>query len=386
MNKKLLINFVYYRPVGHLVEALKYAKGYYEANKNLDVYLLLNSDQPLEIVEACSWVKRIYPIKIAKGFDREQLKSIPKTWDYIISDVRVQDMKRGWDEDDLINSQAVIQNYFKAKIASGHTRPHTGFKVAAPDKQIIPYKLNARITIPVPERAVNFVKRYNHRGTKICILLGGSAGFTQSPSTKVWLKICQALNKSIPDLKIYFTGITKSVNGRTATEDFTKKDVEYLINNLATAEDCFNIGLWNQLALIKKCDIFLSPHTGFAFLAPTVGTPWLALSNCRWQEYLFNGLKFYSVLPDCGYYPAQGETKRGCGKLLSENKKCLCMTDKLLLNKIAEIVKGARLLLDRNFTYQKAVDLHFKKIKNHPKIDINKFFFFDGVEGMKTDK
>lgn len=44
--KQILLNFVYYRPVGHAVEALKYAKGYFDAsNGDVEIQLLFNADK-----------------------------------------------------------------------------------------------------------------------------------------------------------------------------------------------------------------------------------------------------------------------------------------------------------------------------------------------------
>ncbi|MFH0969457.1 MAG: hypothetical protein V1804_03040 [Patescibacteria group bacterium] len=390
-KKKLLINFVYYRPVGHVVEALKYAKGYYEANNNkLDIYLLLNADSPIELAEACYWIKKTYPISLSDMMKRKEksvlLKNVPKIWDYIISDHRVNEFKAGWDENDLIETQKILQNYFIARIKKGIT-PKNVLTTYPIDKlkksQTLPYKFNQPISIPIPTKSKKFIQKYKHNGLKICIMLGGSAGEIQSPSIKMWLKICQALFHKFKNLRIYFTGITESTSGRTKTVGFAKKDVEYLIKNLPLATDCYNIGFWNQLALIQMCDIFLSPHTGFAFLAPTVGTPWLALSNCRWQEYLFNELPFYSVLPSCGYYPAQENITEGCGKRLANNKKCLCMNEKNLATKIPDVVKGAKLLFDNTFTYEKAMKLHINKIKKNDLYDFNKFFFFDGPSVLK---
>jgi hypothetical protein len=271
----------------------------------------------------------------------------------------------------------------KARIASGYTRRFTGFTLPENmEKQILPYSLNAKVQIPVPAEALRWAKQYRHDGPSICILPAGSAGFQRSPSIAMWVKICKALLENIPSLKIYFTGVLEVSKGRTITEDFSKKDLDVLLKKVPGSKAAFDIGLWNQLALIKKCDIFLSPHTGFAFLAPTVGTPWLAISNCPWQEYLFNDVKFYSVLPSCGYYPSQENTTDGCGKRLNEDKKMICSEDKQVERKIPEIIKGTKLLLDDNFTYKKAIDLHLEKIKQAKDVDQDAFFFLDGIEGI----
>jgi len=378
MKKKLLLNWVYYRPVGHVVEALKLAKGYALANKDVDVYLSLNAASPTELADGCSWIKKTYPVSLAeiwkKGNKAKSVQKLPKVWDYIITDDRVNRFQKGWDEDDLIKAHKVLALVLKAKIAKGSTEQ------AGLPKGILPCVNNPKITLPISGVAKSFAKRYKHSGSAICVMLGGSTGEKQSPAMEIWQKICEALFKAIPNLKIYFTGVNKSVKGRTATDGYKLEEIQALADKLPNAEVAYNIGLLNQLALIQKCDIFLSPHTGFAFLPPLVGTPWLELANCPWPAYIFNYIPFYSVLPECGWYPAINETKKGCGKLLAENKKAICMTDKLLENKIPEIVKGAKLLLNKEFTYAKAVKLHLDKIKKY--YDINKFFFLGGIEGL----
>ena len=351
-------------------------RGYYLANKNIDVHLLLNSESPIELAESCSWIRKTYPISVSElskyGGKAKCLEHIPKTWDYIINDDRIKRFKRKQDSNDLVKAKKVLTNTMKSRIAQGYLYSH-----------ILPYKPNPTIRLQIPGSARNFARRYKHKGTAIAVMLGGSAGGVQSPTVKMWLRICQALSGSIPNLKIYFTGVTKSVKGRTRTADFTVRDVKYLVKHLPNAESTYDIGLWNQLALIESCDIFLSPHTGFAFLAPLVGTPWLALSNCRWPEYLFNRVKFYSVLPTCGSYPALNNNKTGCGWLLAHDKKALCMTDELLAKKMPEIVYGAKLLLDPKFTYRKALNMHLRKIRKPP-YNFKRFFFLDGINAIKS--
>jgi len=376
-NKKLLLNWLYYRPVGHAIEPLKLAKGYTLANKNLDVYLIINADSTKELTEACPWIKKTYAVSLqevqAKG--AKAIQKIPKRWDYIITDNRARHFVKGSDSDGLIKAHDLLNDMLVARIDKGFVE-----QSGAHESSILPIVANPKITLPIPKKAKKFAKKFNHKGVKIAIMLGGSAGAQQSPSIKMWLKICQALYKSIPNLKIYITGISKSKNGRTSTKDFTMQDVDFLIGKLPNAERVYDVGLWNQIAFIATCDMFLSPHTGFAFIPPIVGTPWLEIATCPWPAYFFNDIPFYSVLPECGSYPSIGKSEKGCGKLLQENKKALCVSDGLLEKKIPEIVKGARLLLDKKFTYDKAIKLHLQKIRKG--YDIKKFFFFGGINGI----
>ena len=108
---------------------------------------------------------------------------------------------------------------------------------------------------------------------------------------------------------------------------------------------------------MESCDIFLSPHTGFAFLAPCVGTPWLAISGGNWPEYFFNNVPFYSVLPDNPDYPYQGAIDTE-----GDSPKIPCMQPNNLDKKIPEIIEAAKLLLDKDFTYEKAVERHKQNI------------------------
>lgn len=367
MKKKLLINWVYYPPVGHAVEALKIAKGYSLANKNLDVYLLLNADTPTELAGACPWIKRTYPISTDEVFkDGEKakcLQKIPKNWDYISTDNRAGRLVKGNDRVELARTQEVLQKIFVAKSSS-----------------ILPVVPNPKIILPIPTKAKVFAKKFKHRGPMVAIMLGGAKGLRQSPSVEMWLKICLALEQAIPNLKIYFMGITKSDHHRTFTKDFTLDDVSYLIKHLKNAESAYNIGLWNQIALMKKCDIFLSPHTGFAFLAFVVDTPWLEIATCRWPLYFLNDVPFYSVLPKCNSYPSLDNRAKECDRLLREGKRVACVADDLIEKKIPEIVKGAKLLLDKSFTYHKAIKLHLRKIRKD--YDIHNFPSFGGDKGI----
>jgi hypothetical protein len=127
--------------------------------------------------------------------------------------------------------------------------------------------------------------------------------------------------------------------------------------------DCFDIGTWNQIALIEECDLFCSPHTGFAFVAQFVGTPWLTISGCPWAEYLFNGVPFYSALPDCPNYPACSHRDSICMQRWFDGAQPDCMSDEAINRRIPDILSGARLLLAYGFDFKETCVLHIQKLK-----------------------
>jgi hypothetical protein len=59
----------------------------------------------------------------------------------------------------------------------------------------------------------------------------------------------------------------------------------------------------DQLAIIEKSSLFLSPHTGFGFAAVAVGMPWLTISGGPLAGVILQRHALYSVLPDMERYP-----------------------------------------------------------------------------------
>ena len=56
-------------------------------------------------------------------------------------------------------------------------------------------------------------------------MLGGSAGYCMYPHINSWIKIIKSLNRTFPDVKIYLTGVKKSIKGRTNTQAYTNKQI-----------------------------------------------------------------------------------------------------------------------------------------------------------------
>jgi len=130
MTKRLLVNWVYYLPAGHVVEAIQHAHGYHAANPDLAISLLLNADagKAVQLTEGCPWLADVYTVSLTElgtqGQQAPSLRAVPQTWDYVVHDPRVLPgkMKPGWDEEELMAAQPVIQAYLRATTWSGASR------------------------------------------------------------------------------------------------------------------------------------------------------------------------------------------------------------------------------------------------------------------------
>ncbi|MBI3971748.1 MAG: hypothetical protein HY332_10715 [Chloroflexi bacterium] len=321
----MLLNYVYYNPVGHVAEALKFARGFHVANPGLQVHLLLNRDAPYELASACDWI-------LAEVQGKTNLRS---------------------PEAGMAAFHVTAAEYFRAR----RGRVTVDYPVAEWLGQLpgLGYAVDAHVRLRLPDEAVAFTESYAHAGPKICVLLGGSSGPAAYPSARSWMRILRALARALPDARLYLSGVRRSAGGRTHTRAYTDVEVETVLTSVPNLADCYDLGLWRQLALVEQCDVFLSPHTGFGFIAQCVGTSWLVISGGHYCEGSFhNGVPWYSVLPDNPAYPYLGSLKFN----VYGRRKIPCMRPEKLEKKIPEIVEGARLLLDPSFTYEASIQRH----------------------------
>lgn len=364
-RKRLLINHVYYRPVGHALEDLKFARGFSAANRGLEVHLALNKKTPTELAEGAPWLKKLYVIDLdevgEKGEEAACIRAMPKEWGYIATNynARLEYKKAEMPEDPeaqgLLGYLDIVDNKLISHTPKGAIYNETRLP------KTLKYK-KTKLTLTVPQKASCFVARYGHSGLKICLLLGGSAGSRYYPSIGSWARIIREINREFSGAKIYITGVTRQKGGRTKTA-LDKDDAHLLSAKFDNVEICYDIGIWNQIALLKLCDVLVAPHTGFAFLASCVGTPWLSLSGGNWPEYFFNQTPFYSVLPDDPYFPYHCRGRYGDDNVARlKLKRIPSFNDSKLKKKIPEIISGIKLLLDKDFTYQRALVQNRKNI------------------------
>jgi ADP-heptose:LPS heptosyltransferase len=365
MKKKiLLINAVYYSPVGHVIDGLKFAKGFYDKNKNLEISIIFNKNSPAELAKLCPWIHKFYTIDRREIGQKEKkattYNKIPKNWDYImennqiVRDCDFREPKKDSAERDMFIHFKVSKEIFKAKISRGELYP----KIKLP--RGLNRKRDSRVRLTIPKKNIDFAKKYDYKGIKIGLMLGGSAGRALYPSINSWIKIIQGINKEYPNCKIYLTGVMKSYKGRTATQSYNEKDINILKRKFKNLVDCYDIGLFNQIALLKKMDVFISPHTGFAFLASCVDTPWLEIAGGDWSMYLWDHCPFYTVLPEDKKYPHMGGLENLKYK---KSPKIPGMSDKELNKKIPEILKGLKLLIEKKINYKQSLKIYNEKVR-----------------------
>jgi len=373
MTRTLLVNWVYYRPVGHALEGLKVARDYFEADKDLKISVLLNSEMPNEIGALCSWVEKIYIADVKElaecGLQAKCLEKIPAHWDYVVSDDRLMHSLSSFSEELKSANQTIIK-YLQARIWKGNR--------FFPQHENMPHiKFDTEMRFDVPDNAKEFIAKYRHNGLKICILPAGSNADTIYPEVRWWVKMMKSVTNSFPDARFYMTGAKNKNGNRSESYTFSDDDISLILSEIDNVENCFDIGIVNQIALLEYCDLLISPHSGFAFLASCVNTPWLSISGARWPEYFYNHIKFYNVLPSCKKYPCYTGMKEECVTEIENGNPVICMSTIELDKKIPQIIEGIKQLVDDDFTYKDSIELYRKNVlkSGYP---LENFWTFEG--------
>jgi hypothetical protein len=115
--------------------------------------------------------------------------------------------------------------------------------------------------------------------------------------------------------------------------------------------------------------------------ALAVGTPWLALSGGQWHEWFFNGVPFYSVLPDTRRYPCFGwgaplptiDDEDG------EGPRTASMTAARIREDLPELLHAAELLIGRMLAYEQALAVYFPRLLDAYDGDRSRVFSMDGI-------
>ena len=288
--ERLLVNYWYAHNVGHAVEALRYCLGYKLANPAMSVSLLLNARTPVELAHLCPFIDEVYPV--LSGFTTvhndpvEALRAIPRDWDWVVENHRAREESH----------QAFVGFTALFDAAHQYLRPRhpTGVTGAEPPS----YARHQQLRLEPPEEARKAAARRIHPGQlAISVVPSGSSSARHLyPSVASWELILTELYQRHPAAVFCLLGRLGD-DGRTKS-NLDRTELDRLLAAVPGAIDCFDLPLYEQLALIERSALLISPHTGMSFLASTVGTPWLAISGGNWHEAFFNGEPVYSLLPD----------------------------------------------------------------------------------------
>ena len=362
-RRSLLVNFVYCHPVGHVIEALHYCHGYHRADPGLRIGLALNADTPTELAALCPYVDDVYPISI-DVFDRaydpaSALDAIPPGWDWVAGDARGQQPHQ------RVAFPGLARYYDQARARFAADGSILGTAGAAPPS----YSPGCQFRLVLSSTACSRAERLlrdarpgvrGDPGPRIAVLPAGNGPRSSYPSVRSWRLLIAALAGRWPGALFCLVGKQRR-DGRTTTS-LAAAELGELRGMLPSACDAVDLPLTDQLAIVAGCDVLISPHSGFGMAALAVGTPWLSIAGNRWPEYYFNGVPFYSVLPDLKRFPAYNAFDPDPSPVDDDGPRAPSMCYERVREDLAEIVDGAARLIERRWQFETAMSGHFARI------------------------
>jgi hypothetical protein len=288
--ERLLVNFFYAQPVGHAIEALRYWLGYHVADPELEIAVALNAATPVELAGWCPFVSEAYaiehPFVEPCAASASRLAALPREWDWIVEDNRRHhELQRS-----LFPGFAGYYEATDRWLVAAGARGVAGSEPPA-------YVPHQRLRLALPDGARARAAELVADGA-IAVMPAGSSARELYPSAQSWLEILDAL----PPAPVVLVG--RSARDERTSTSFGADELRALLAHRARPLDAFDMPLAEQLAIVERCGLFVSPHTGFGMAAAAVGTPWLAISGGRWFEWFFNGVPFRSIIPDIERYLA----------------------------------------------------------------------------------
>jgi hypothetical protein len=171
-----------------------------------------------------------------------------------------------------------------------------------------------------------------------------------------WRLVFGALSRRWPRAVFCLLGKLRQ-DGRTATS-FTRAELDELASSAAPAVDAVDLPVIDELAVVAQCDVLISPHSGFGMAALAVGTPWLSIAGNLWPEYYFNGVPFYSVLPNLRRFPAYTGLGPEPEPVDDDGPRSPSMCRARIAADLDEITEGAARLIERRWPAEQALADH----------------------------
>ena len=358
----ILVNFFEAHNVGHVIEALHYCLGHHKANPESRLSVVLNALAPTELAELCPFVEAVYPVELpgypvdTSGLTEEDclaaLREVPEDWDYVLDNPR-----RGV-EAHLLAVPGFVRYY---EASDRHCRARKARATVGADPPGYVPRSHLRLEPPRENRfrARDLVPPGRPR---IAVLPGGSSERWLYPSTSSWEVILKALSRRFPKASFCLVG-KLGADGRTSTS-IDVAEVRRLLEACPRTANLFDVPLLDQLAAVEACDVLVSPHSGFGMAALAVGTPWLTISGGRWPEYFFNGVPFYSLLPDPDRFPPY--SRFGELPVLEEDEdgegpRTPTMSRGRILANLDELLRATEWLVEGRLEYREALRTYFER-------------------------
>ena len=254
MPVSVLVNYMEFANVGHVIEALRYALAYHAADRSREIGLLVPSNSPWELAAFCPFVHGVYPVSPQLSDLPGSLEEVPRTWDWIVDNPRRHDPVHVAAWDGLDRWFATTDRELEAQRGRG--------VIGAEPPSYTPHQ-QLRLELPTPEREAAGAL-LEGAPVRIAVMPTGSRPRWQYPSTASWLLILHALRELHPGVRFCLLGKLCD-HGRTRSS-LTAAELARLRDGFPDAVDGFDHPIAEQVALSRHATSS-SPPTGFGMAA-----------------------------------------------------------------------------------------------------------------------
>jgi hypothetical protein len=353
MSETLLVCYMEFSAVGHVIELLRHALGYHAADPSRRIGVLLPANSPRELTDLCPFVDAVYPVSPMLDDLPDSLAQVPRDWDWIVDNPRRYDPTHvaAWDGlDRFFETTERVLRARRGRAVIGveppSYRPHQQLRLQIPDTD--------------RQAAHNLLADAEVR---IAVMPTGSGPRAHYPSTASWELVLRGLTERFPGARICLLDKLRADDRTCST--LGADELARLLAAFPDAVDGFDRPIVQQLALVEACDLFISPHTGFGMAALAVATPWLTISGGSWGENFFNGVPFYSRLPDperFGAYTPYNPPPLLANDEDGEGPRTPSMSRARIIHDLNQLLEAATLLIEHRLTYEQALEQHFGRL------------------------
>jgi hypothetical protein len=372
-GRSILLDFFYAQPVGHAIEALHHALALHRADPSRKLSVLLNAATPTELAACCPFITATYPVRarfVEPDPDADRsLRDIPRTWDWVLDDPRRH-------QDFQLAMFAGMRDHYAASDRRFNARLGRGRLGLEPPTRARHQRL--RLQLPEAARTTAAERAAQPADSLIAFMPAGSSERSRYPSLSSLESILDALHAALPGVRVLLVG--RLARDERTTTALGRSELDRLLEHRIVAGDAFDRPLLEQLAVVERCGLFLSPHTGFGMAALAVGTPWLAISGGRWFEWYFNRVPFRSIVPDTRRYPCFSQFAADVPEPDgTDGDRVPSMTRARISEDLPRIATAARELLDDAVPYEQCLDEYVAELVAAHDGDASGLWSFDDV-------